>query len=315
MKKNTSVFRRVLDGLAPVATAFGFLLLASTAVASPIITDVSMEDGTTEATYGAGTEIRIDVTLDQEILSVGFSDSFWNRYSGSLSEEELLKNNIRLKLNVLSGTGTCYAVYDGWYNGEDNSGHLVFSYTVQPGDFSSALDVALKGFEYGSAIIETSDGDANYATRMSVPTGTSEGSLVDNAEVSIRTITFLDGTMTNTVASNTLGGSLGFLGIFDPLVQQFFLAHGHEQGLHQFLTARPVGRNSLQVQADTRADLLVVDDLHRFVVHVSASSPVGEKLLLVGHHGIVEFLLFRRERLDDIVNFLRHIPPPCPRGV
>ena len=44
MKKNTSVFRRALDGLAPVAPVFASLLLSSTAVAVPAITTVLLEN-------------------------------------------------------------------------------------------------------------------------------------------------------------------------------------------------------------------------------------------------------------------------------
>lgn len=200
MKKNTSVFRRVLDGLAPVAPALAFLLLASTALAVPSVIDVLLENGVTTATsYGVGEEIRIDMVLDSEIQSVGFSDTFWNRYRGDLSEEELLKQNIRMKLNILSGTGAaCYAEYDGWYN--DGDGHLVFSYTVQPGDFVKGLDASSMGFEFGSAEIDTLDGLVTYSTRRSLPIGTETGSLAANSDVTIQTITFLDGSTTQALS-------------------------------------------------------------------------------------------------------------------
>ncbi len=196
MKKNTSVFRRVLDGLAPVATAFAFLLLASTASAAVIIDEITLSALTpTQTTYGVGDDLYIELAFMDPITSD--EDGY-----------DIDMSQVALKLNIKSGdaSATRYAEMLGYIPSDNNEvGRIIFHYAVQPGDFVEELDVASMGFIFRldparpAAAIYVNHEKVDFATQMYTPTGADAGSLAGSADVKIQTIFFQDGTTEQTI--------------------------------------------------------------------------------------------------------------------
>ncbi len=147
--------------------AFAAVFLSASAHAAPKI--VSVSSLTSSGTYTVGKPIVLVVTLDEEITSV----------SGAPT----------LGLDV-NNTASGIATYDGDYDGAN----LYFTYTVQPGDFTEDLDCAENGFALNSATIVTGSGNLTR-TGTTIPRGDAVGSLSQNADIEIVTITLDDKTL------------------------------------------------------------------------------------------------------------------------